>query len=807
MFYRGHVQRRKLLKPRSHTKKKNSSLRQPGWDNTIQDLTVHAASPEEMLRRQIRHKSKNVDAARRELTAKRKGLPVDLVLSPAKVELEMKKLAILREVLYDHNDLNEVLRRTDKTMASVKTLFHDSTCRKSGRPNITLAPGKIQGRDPPVSTATEQPSKFDALSDSVMDSQALNDGMSSSDESEYEDDVQFESKVDYDRFMSLLKDSMNNTRNPKAADSELMKTPEKNSNVRSQMQQSALNCTEEVKRTLSRISPIKEKEENKPSDNKMKVDDQTRKIDHLITSIASDTSKLQKKLNNSTATAISVQPRANITQCNMTYDDLQGAMAKVEKSITAFEGRTGRREEEQTNSGTGLAGFTATLIDAVTRLISYVNEGEIKTQEVEKKIGSLQEKLDHQQAVTEALTMELVNTQKVIKQGQEQVKSLEEKLKLEKETQNRESREAMSQLEERFNNLTQTVCDLENKLVISENTIVVDEAEPDVNGIQVFEAGCSSKQEDKDAEELALKTDMVRLLDALKSQNDKVVASQRAPSPPAAMPFPTSLTFGSTQEAAQTIASVESHLRHLQLQHAEAQHRMDELTQQAKIFSGLSPPGSVASSQHVASSSVGVADSLDLAPLPVKLQMEAAKPLIQQSNVAWSTNEERVVPFSSSPPCHDVPELMNPLLVTSVNPRGNENSSTENLFGSDGGSFKFLEQDTSETESNISLTSSIMSSPHAMQQQKVVLSSIQRTQLSLEDRISELNRQHSEAQGRLQKLVARRRNDQVGKRVQVSLPTTDMFETPQVSKKPQSKPTQDPSTAAWHTLTSHAEFK
>lgn len=41
----------------------------------------------------------------------------------------------------------------------------------------------------------------------------------SSEESEYEDDSQFESKVDYTRFMSLLKDSMNDPENKTRIDS------------------------------------------------------------------------------------------------------------------------------------------------------------------------------------------------------------------------------------------------------------------------------------------------------------------------------------------------------------------------------------------------------------------------------------------------------------------------------------------------------------------------------------------------------------------------------------------------------------
>ena len=39
---------------------------------------------------------------------------------------------LFRQVLYDQNDFNEVLRKTDETMASVKSIFHDSVSRKSG---------------------------------------------------------------------------------------------------------------------------------------------------------------------------------------------------------------------------------------------------------------------------------------------------------------------------------------------------------------------------------------------------------------------------------------------------------------------------------------------------------------------------------------------------------------------------------------------------------------------------------------------------------------------------------------------------
>ena len=46
-----------------------------------------------------------------------------------------------------------------------------------GRPNITLAPGSKM--PPPVLPDSDQPSKLDALSDSVMDNKALNEQVGS----------------------------------------------------------------------------------------------------------------------------------------------------------------------------------------------------------------------------------------------------------------------------------------------------------------------------------------------------------------------------------------------------------------------------------------------------------------------------------------------------------------------------------------------------------------------------------------------------------------------------------------------------
>ena len=50
-------------------------------------------------------------------------------------------------------------------------------------------------------------------------------------------------------------------------------------------------------------------------------------------------------------------------------------MANVQNKLKDFETRTGRSAEQTPlQPSTGLAGFTVTLIDSVTRLTTYVNE-------------------------------------------------------------------------------------------------------------------------------------------------------------------------------------------------------------------------------------------------------------------------------------------------------------------------------------------------------------------------------------------------------------------------------------------------
>lgn len=84
---------RKTLK----VKKKKTSVKQE-WDNTVNDLTVHRATPEDLVHRHEIHKSKNRALVHWELqenALKRKWRKQKLESS----SLEKRRLSIMREVM------------------------------------------------------------------------------------------------------------------------------------------------------------------------------------------------------------------------------------------------------------------------------------------------------------------------------------------------------------------------------------------------------------------------------------------------------------------------------------------------------------------------------------------------------------------------------------------------------------------------------------------------------------------------------------------------------------------------------------
>ncbi|XP_014668660.1 PREDICTED: spindle and centriole-associated protein 1-like, partial [Priapulus caudatus] len=118
------------------TKKK--ALPVPPWDNTVNDLEVHKASPEEINRRQELRKSKNVDLVKWEEQEK---AIQRACKNKVPTSVEKRKAHLLREILYDDSQLQDVLDKSDKMLTVVRDLYGDELRHKyKARPKITPAP-------------------------------------------------------------------------------------------------------------------------------------------------------------------------------------------------------------------------------------------------------------------------------------------------------------------------------------------------------------------------------------------------------------------------------------------------------------------------------------------------------------------------------------------------------------------------------------------------------------------------------------------------------------------------------------------
>nr|XP_039248673.1 uncharacterized protein LOC120326447 [Styela clava] len=739
----------------------------------------------------------------------------------------MKKLAILKEVLYDHDDLNEVLKRVDNTMSSVKTIFHEAPYRKSGHPNVTLAPGsKMNPGNGPVLIQDEPTTQMSLLSESVMDKQALNEEELSSEEDDCEEE-KFESKVDYERFLNVLRESLNKSvvppKNNDTGD-ELM-TPVNNGKKSSEFN-AALNCTEEVKRTMSRLESQSEAQsEDYPQ---KKIDATIKKM--TASKIGADVKKNQPSVSFSIAETTIPPPRANISTSNMTYENLQEAMASVASNISEIENRRGNQSDTSNLSikCDGLAGFTATLIDAVTRLTVYVNEAESKQIESESHIEELKDQSDHQRALLDALTAELMSSQEQIKtlkddysNQQEESKKLFVDFKQEMQKEMDDLKDQLEQLKKQKDENVNGAGDAtSNKFTAPSSNL---------ENIQIIEGG--GAKSDKDHEEEALKSDMLSLLGALKAQNSQ--PEHQVPTVPIS-----SMNHQSSKGAAQTVASVESQLRHLQLQHAEAQNRLHELTEVAGFLAGKvaesersqSSASSCKSGPVTPASSSSRTPSIVSGPITPRQEDNEFHPMIPSHGANETDDSISGITITSSMFANTGGDTTRPSIQSS----GINQLTTSPLYSQrvadDTNSSKSIDCVNISDNSYLSLDKNIpallQSNIHSFGRTQIsqpfhrtkdnlvppfrptavpdvsktvpqtVSNSILQTQCNLEDRIAELNRQHAEAQSRLQNLI-RKRSDvrspssqssgTSGSRkfIQVTLPSDDMLKTPKIYNPPQ----------------------
>ncbi|KAI8509305.1 spindle and centriole associated protein 1 [Branchiostoma belcheri] len=95
----------------------------PPWDDTTSDLSVHKATEEEIKHRHEVHQSKNLDVIR--LENQKMMIQRARARPKTPTTVDKRKAALLREVLYDHSQLQDILSKSDRVMAVVRDLFGD----------------------------------------------------------------------------------------------------------------------------------------------------------------------------------------------------------------------------------------------------------------------------------------------------------------------------------------------------------------------------------------------------------------------------------------------------------------------------------------------------------------------------------------------------------------------------------------------------------------------------------------------------------------------------------------------------------
>ncbi|XP_074390895.1 spindle and centriole-associated protein 1 isoform X2 [Zonotrichia albicollis] len=389
------------------------------WDSTVHDLTVHRATPEDILRRREIHKSKNKALAHLELQEKalnrkwkkQRQLDVD--------SFEKRKLALMREILSDQYHLQDVLERSGQAVAGAKDLLEDAPRTRTGFPNVTMAPNcDLESSQGPIVQKSHPPSQLSILNESVMDSQALNEEEEEEALSEdgHHDVLGFKSRISSDRLLRLLRKENSLVNSPLWAEkgvrkttlsqeSNVLRTP---ATVSPSLDQSALNATSVIKRTHSRLQNEDEEESVDSIDTVRQVlNPNSRKQKQIAAKMK------RKQAEQNSARQKRGDSPANLMQTDLQRDSkcslnvLSHMIQEVEHELEEYERCTGREVPKKERSE-GLSGFTLSLVNALCRLMRYLKEAEMQLHEKDMIRQQQKEMLDEHRELIDALTAEVL---------------------------------------------------------------------------------------------------------------------------------------------------------------------------------------------------------------------------------------------------------------------------------------------------------------------------------------------------------------------------------------------------------------
>ncbi|XP_053561792.1 spindle and centriole-associated protein 1 [Bombina bombina] len=393
------VARRSHSLAKGHSKPRKKKQQKQEWDSTVNDLSVHRATVEELMYRHEIHKSKNQWLAHWELQNMKNKQENRQTPDP----VQRKRVLLMKEILSDQYEMNEVLERSDRALAVVKDLFGDAPRRHTGFPNVTMAPTN----DPevlraPIIQRKDPPTQLSILSESVMDPQALNEVeqsvLSEHSEEELEESLTFQSKLHTEPIPQARMKKTSQLISQSWAD----KTPCKQSGALSHSQ-TALNATEAVKRVRSRL-PIEEQEEVVVSGEIGQViNPNPPQRNHRPQSKAKKArvkpSSVHSK-DHSLSNTFTGELPCNSSSLNQMIQDVQNELDEYE--------RQRGREVMILPKTHGLTGFTLSLVSSLRRLVSYLKEWDVQLHTESEERRRLHGELAEQRILIDALTAEIL---------------------------------------------------------------------------------------------------------------------------------------------------------------------------------------------------------------------------------------------------------------------------------------------------------------------------------------------------------------------------------------------------------------
>ncbi|XP_061844730.1 spindle and centriole-associated protein 1 isoform X2 [Colius striatus] len=392
------------------------------WDSTVHDLTVHRATPEDILRRHEIHKSKNKALAHLELQEKAQKKRWKKQNQLAADSLEKRKLTLMREILSDQYHFQDVLERSDQVMAVAKDLLGDAPRTRTGFPNVTMAPDcDPESSQGPIVQKHDLPTQLSILGEYVMDSQALNEVedealSNSQSEDEHHGSLNFKSNINSDRLLRFLREEDSLVNSQLWAEKDTRKTtlsqesnmPSTPTTLSPSLDQSGLNATNVVKRIRSRLQ----------NEDGGETVDSTYPVRQVLNLNSRKQKQIAAKMKRKQTTQNSARQRRDDSPANSIPVDLQRdnkssldilnhMIHEVEHELEEYERCTGR-EVQKTKRSEGLTGFTLSLVNALCRLMRYLKESEMQLREKEVMRQQHEKMLNEHRELIDALTAEVL---------------------------------------------------------------------------------------------------------------------------------------------------------------------------------------------------------------------------------------------------------------------------------------------------------------------------------------------------------------------------------------------------------------